>query len=243
MIAITKLATGASAIALTMGVFAATAADAQSAPAESVAPATGTAGVEVPAQSDQGADIVVTGFRSSLARALDQKRESAAAIDSIVAEDIAKFPDNNLAESVQRIPGVTIARDGGEGRQLSVRGLGPDFTRVRLNGMEALATTSGLSSSGGTNRGRGFDFNVFASELFSNITVRKTPSAEVDEGSLGATVDLTSGHPFDYKGFKLAGSAQAGYSDQARKADPRFAGLISDTFADGKIGVLLSAAY
>jgi TonB-dependent receptor len=238
-----QLAIRTSAIALAIGISCANMAHAQDAPANGAAEAGAPTTASMGAGSDQSADIVVTGFRSSLARALDEKRQSAAAIDSIVAEDIAKFPDNNLAESVQRIPGVTISRDGGEGRSLSVRGLGPEFTRVRLNGMEALATSSGISSSGGTNRGRGFDFNVFASELFSNITVRKTPSAEVDEGSLGATVDLTSGHPFDYKGFKLAGSAQLGYSDQAKKADPRVAGLISDTFADGKIGILLSGAY
>ena len=106
--------------------------------------------------SSNGEEIVVTGFRGSLERALDVKRNSNSVVDSIVAEDIAKFPDNNLAESIQRVPGVTITRDGGEGRNISVRGLGPDFTRVRINGIEAQATT-------GSNRGRGFDFNVFAS--------------------------------------------------------------------------------
>ena len=82
-----------------------------------------------------------------------------------------------------------------------MRGLGSQFTRVRINGLEALATTGGTDSSGGNNRSRGFDFNVFASELFNSITVRKSSSADVDEGSLGATVDLQSGRPFDYKGL------------------------------------------
>jgi iron complex outermembrane receptor protein len=121
-----------------------------------------------------------------------------------------------------------------------VRGLGPDFTRVRINGMEAQASTDGYS---GANRGRGFDFNVFASELFNRIDVRKTPSADVEEGSLGATVDLTTGHPFDYKGFKLAASAQAGYNDQTEKTRPRMALLVSNTFADDKLGALFSVAY
>jgi iron complex outermembrane recepter protein len=134
-------------------------------------------------------EIVVTGFRASLDAALDDKRLSAAAIDSIRSEDIAKSPDSNLAESLQRIPGVSIARDAGEGRNLSVRGLGPQFTRVRINGMEVQSTTGGTDSSGGANRNRQFDFNVFASELFNNITARKTSSAEVEEGSLGATRD------------------------------------------------------
>ena len=134
--------------------------------------------------------VTVTGFRGSLEKALEIKRSETGVVDAIVAEDIADFPDLNLAESLQRIPGVSIARDAGEGRQISVRGLDSHFTRVRINGMEALTTTGGTDSSGGANRGRGFDFNVFASELFNSITVRKTASAEIEEGSLGATVDL-----------------------------------------------------
>ena len=127
---------------------------------------------------------------------------------------IAEFPDNNLAESIQRVPGVAIARDAGEGRTITVRGLGPQFTRVRINGMEAQSTTSATDSSGGANRGRGFDFNVFASELFNSITVRKTQQAEISEGSLGATVDLATSHPFDYKDkTTVAVSAQGSYND------------------------------
>src|SRR5690606_23951828 len=125
-------------------------------------------------------EVVVTGsFRDSLANALNIKRGSAGAVDAIVAEDIADFPDLNLAESLQRIPGVAITRAGGEGRNISVRGLGPDFTRVRINGMEAVSTTGGTDSAGGTNRGRGFDFNTFSSDLFSSLIVRKTSSAEI----------------------------------------------------------------
>ncbi|HEX6638508.1 MAG TPA: TonB-dependent receptor plug domain-containing protein, partial [Steroidobacteraceae bacterium] len=132
-----------------------------------------------PAGAESVEEIVVTGFRASLNAALADKREATGAVDSIRAEDIAKFPDSNLAESVQRVPGVSIARDAGEGRNISVRGLGPQFTRVRINGMEAMSTTGGTDSSGGTNRNRQFDFNVFASELFSNLTARKTASADV----------------------------------------------------------------
>lgn len=188
-------------------------------------------------------EIVVTGFRASLANALNIKRREAGTVDVIVAEDIADFPDQNLAESIQRVPGVAITRDAGEGRNISVRGLGPDFTRVRINGMEALGTTGGSDSSGGTNRGRGFDFNVFASDLFNSITVRKTASAETEEGSLGATVDLRVARPFDYDGFTLAVSGQAGWNDLAQNIDPRGALLLSNTWADGTFGALLSVAY
>ena len=188
-------------------------------------------------------EIVVQGFRRSLEASLDIKRDAIGSVDAIVAEDIAKFPDLNLAESIQRIPGVSIARDAGEGRQVSVRGLGPQFTRVRVNGMEAMSANGGTDAAGGTNRDRSFDFNTFASELFSAITIRKTASAEVEEGSLGATVDLRAARPFDYQGFTFVSSLQGSYNDIEDKLDPRGALLISDRFFDGKLGALISAAY
>ncbi len=187
--------------------------------------------------------IVVTGFRASLANALNIKKREAGIVDAISAEDIADFPDTNLAESIQRIPGVSIDRDAGEGRSITVRGLSSEFTRTRINGIEAQATTTATDSSGSTNRGRGFDFNVFASELFNNITVRKTSSAEVEEGSLGATVDLRTSRPFDFRGFQAAGSVQVGYNDLSESWSPRYAALISDQFMDGQIGALFSIAY
>ena len=120
--------------------------------------------------ADEGDIVVVTGFRGSLAAAIEAKREEVAIVDVITAEDIADFPDLNLAESLQRVPGVQIDRDGGEGRTINVRGLSSDFVRVRLNGLEALATTGGRD--GRQNRNRAFDFNVFASELFNSIRCR-----------------------------------------------------------------------
>lgn len=180
--------------------------------------------------------IVVTGYRSSLSKALGVKRENIGAVDAILAEDIAAFPDQNLAEAIQRLPGVTIDRVGGEGHQITVRGLNADFTRVRINGVEAIAT-------GGGNRSRGFDFNVFASELFNSITVRKTQSADISEGSLGATVDLQSGRPFDYRGFKAAASAEGSLNSITDRILPRVAGLLSWSNPDQTFGVLASVAY
>jgi iron complex outermembrane receptor protein len=190
-------------------------------------------------------EVVVTGFRSSLDKALSVKRQASGVVDTIVAEDIAKFPDANLAESMQRVPGVALQRgDGGEGRAITVRGLGPIFTRTRVNGMEANSVVGGTDVQGASGRGRGFDFNVFASEVFQNLTVRKTYSADVQEGSLGATVDLGSPRPLDYnRAFVLAGSVKSSYNDLTEKFDPRFAGLVSKTFADDTFGVLISAAY
>lgn len=196
-----------------------------------------------PASATDLDTVTVTGYRASVEKALDIKRGEAGVVDAIVAEDIGKFPDLNLAESLQRVPGLVITREAGEGRNISVRGLGPDFTRVRINGMEALTTVGAGDQSGGTNRGRGFDFNVFASDLFSQLLVRKTASADVEEGSLGATVDLRTARPFDYDGFTFAASGQASYNAMAEKADPRVAALISNTWADGTFGALLSVAY
>ncbi|QDX26447.1 TonB-dependent receptor [Sphingomonas suaedae] len=205
----------------------ATAAQAQDAPAE-----------PTPAE---GEEIVVTGFRASLDAALNVKRDSVAAVDAIVAEDIAKFPDQNLAESLQRIPGISIQRDGGEGRAITVRGLGSQFTRVRVNGLETITTSHDGASS---NRDRAFDFNVFASELFSSIVVHKTASADLDEGSLGAVVDLNTGNPLAGKqGLTFAASAQGSYNDLAETWGPRFAGLIGWKSPDGSFGASVSAAY
>ena len=189
------------------------------------------------AQATEGSEtLVVTGFKASLERALDAKRNSAGSGDSILAEDIAKFPDINLSESIQRIPGVALNRAGGEGRQIAVRGLSPLFTTTRINGMETLATSGG-------NTGRSFDFNVFASDLFSGINVHKTASADISEGALGATVDLNTVHPFDHQGFTLVGSAEGSYNDQNGAINSRYSLLVSDQFLGGKLGVLAAGGY
>ena len=153
-------------------------------------------------------------------------------MDAINAEDIADFPDANLAESLQRLPGVALDRDNGEGRSITVRGLGSDFTRVRLNGLETLSTAAASDSGTAPNRGRGFDFNVFASDLFSSLQVRKTASANTDEGSLGATVDLVTGKPLDYKGRKIALSAEDAYYENGGTHNPRVAALFADQWFD-----------
>ena len=189
-------------------------------------------------------EVIVTGFRGSLNTALAEKRNETAAIDSIVSEDIGKFPDSNLAESMQRVPGVTLSRgDGGEGRNISVRGLGPGFTRVRINGMEGASQTGSSDIYGAGNNGRSFDFNVFPSEIFSALAVRKTPSADVEEGSLGATVDLKAPRPFDYEGNVLTVTTRGVYNSVSEDLDPRASLLASQKFLDDTFGVLASVAY
>ncbi|WP_086011771.1 TonB-dependent receptor [Sphingomonas elodea] len=191
------------------------------------------------------AEIVVRGFRASLDSALSLKRNETAAVDSIVAEDIGKFPDSNLAESMQRVPGVALSRgDGGEGRNISVRGLGAAFTRVRINGMEGSSQTGSSDIYGAGNSGRSFDFNVFPTEIFSALAVRKTTSADVEEGSLGATVDLSAPKPLDLKkDFTLTATLRGVYNEISKKTDPRGSLLVGKKFADGRFGVLASFAY
>jgi iron complex outermembrane recepter protein len=188
--------------------------------------------------------IVVRGFRKSLRQARELKRLGNITSDTIIAEDMAKFPDLNLAESLQRLPGVAINREGGEGRRISLRGLGPDFTRVQLNGMEVLGNVdSPMDSRGQTSRDRAFDFNIFASELFSKVEVRKSFSAEQDEGGLAGTVALSTGKPFAYQpGQRAALSVQGGTNSATKDFQPRVAGLYSYNW-DNKFGILVSAAY
>lgn len=189
-------------------------------------------------------EVVVKGFRGSLVQSLSVKRNETGVVDAIAAEDIADFPDLNLAESIQRIPGVSISRVNGEGRQITVRGLGGNFNRIRINGMEAMNTSGGTDSAGGSTRTRSFDFNTFASELFNGITIRKTMSAEVEEGAIGATVDLRTAKPFDFgEGMTVAMSAQTGYNDLSEDYNPRLVGLISQTNDDRTFGGLFSFAY
>lgn len=189
-------------------------------------------------------EVIVTGIRGALRSAISVKRNSSVMVDQINAEDIADFPDSNLAESIQRLPGVSIDRDNGEGRQITIRGLGGDFTTTRLNGMDALSTAGGFGGNGDqVSRTRSFDFNTFASELFSSLKVTKSASASIDEGSLGATVDLTTGRPFDYGERRMAMSVEGAYYEQGQKAFPRVAALVSDTFFDNRFGLSASVAY
>lgn len=194
-------------------------------------------------QSEDIEVIDVKGFRGALVKALDAKRDAANVRESIMAEDIGKFPDLNVAEAIQRVPGVAISREGGEGRNITLRGFSPGFTRTTLNGMEVPAGSDGLDSGGVTvNSSRSFDFHVFASELFNRIDIQKTQTASTEEGGIAGTVDMYSARPFDYQGFASTVSVKGGYNDLTEEVDPRTAFLISNTFADNTLGALFSLA-
>jgi len=181
--------------------------------------------------------------RDAGAEALRMKRLSAESSDILLGDDLRSLAEPGLGGAMQLLPGVAVTNDGGEGRQVSVRGVGSEFTRVRINGMETLATFGGANAGGGTNRGRAFDFNVFAADLFDQIRVRKTPSADVDEGSLGATVDLQTRSPLDGPRSRVQLTVEGGYNFGADKAVPRLSAIVSRRSKDDRFGVLVSAAY
>ncbi len=186
--------------------------------------------------------VIVTGFRETMLHARDLKRLAVGDQEVILAEDIAAFPDLNLAEALQRVPGMTISRDTGEGRQIALRGLGPDFTRAQLNGMEVSASTaSGMDNRGSVSRTRAFDYSIFAAELFNRVTVQKAYAADQDEGGIGGTVELRTAKPFDYAGNKLAFSTKALTNSATGGVSPRLAALASRRWGD--FGALVSVAY
>ena len=184
--------------------------------------------------SEEAADgdvIVVSGYRQSLERAIDIKRDTIGFSDSIVATDIADFPEQNLSEALQRVPGVTIERDKGLGTRVNVRGLPTEFTHVQIND---LATASGSG-------GRDVEFDIFASELVQTVTVYKSPTAAQEEGGIAGIVDIRTARPFDFSGSRIVGSVEGAYNSISEEIDPQASLLVSQTW--GPFGVLLSAAY
>src|SRR5687768_8308995 len=178
-------------------------------------------------------EVVVTGLRSSLQRSVEIKRSSIGAVDAIAMEDLGKLPDQNVAESLQRINGVTIERNRGDGQFISVRGLGPQFNVVTLNG-RTLATE---------NVGREFSFDVLPSELISGANVYKSPQANLNGASIGATVDIRTVKPLEGSPFVAGGQLRTNYNDLADDYGPSASGLLSFRNDAGDFGVSLVASY
>ncbi len=228
----------AHAIALTL---AAAPVAAQTTQEDPAMPRVATPAAEVPV--DEAAtttdDIVVTGFRRSLAEGLELKREAIGVRDSIVAEDIGKFPEANVAESLQRIPGIFLSRDGAsnEGQQISIRGLGPSFSVTTINGAPVRTTSTG----GVGNSSRTFNFDVFPSELFGRVDIYKSPLANLEEGGISGNVDLQTPRPFDSKGRVVRYNLQQNYNTGSGQIRPRASLLVSDTV--GNFGALFGVAY
>ncbi len=186
--------------------------------------------------------IPATSFRSSVVRARDLKHVALIQQDSIVSEDISDFPDQNLAEALQRIPGIAISREGGEGRQITVRGLGANFSRVTMNGMDVMAQSeTTLDSRNTISTSRAFDFNVFSADLFSQISVNKSYSANQHEGGIAATLDLRTPQPFDFEGFKSNISLKLGDNQYTSDQKPQLSLLVSNTW--DTVGALAAISY
>jgi TonB-dependent receptor len=188
-------------------------------------------------------EIVTTGIRGSLRQSMDVKRQSDGVVDAINAEDIGNFPDSNLAESLQRITGVSIERERGEGGRVTVRGFGPQFNLVLLNGRQ-MPTSGGVF---GAPQGvdRSFDFGNLASEAVSSVNVFKSGKADVPTGGIGSTIDIRTTRPLENPGLNMTFAASGVYDESRTKREStdwtgEVSGLFSNTFADDKVGIALS---
>ena len=178
-------------------------------------------------------EIVVTGFRASLASAIQQKRAAPAIVDTISAEDIGKFPEQNLAESLQRITGVQITRSRGEGQNVSIRGLSPDFNQINLNGRTLPSPTGS----------RSFDFTILSSDFINGIDVYKTPTADMEEGGLAGTVNVRTLRPKDITRMRLSGNVEGLYEGNSKKINPHASLLFADRFFDNRLSIIAGVDY
>ena len=193
--------------------------------------------------------IVVTGIRGSLTSSMNLKRDAQGIVDGIVAEDIGKFPDTNLAESLQRISGVSIDRSMGEGSKVTVRGVGPDFNLVLLNGRQMPASSN--AGGAGVSNSRAFDFANLASESISGVEVYKTSRAQTPPGGIGATINIKTARPLEsapaisvgVKAVNDTSNANLPDSMQGEDFTGELSGIFSQTYADGKFGIALSGSF
>ena len=187
--------------------------------------------------NDENIEVIeVKGIRGSLVRSMNIKRDMSGVVDAISAEEMGKFPDTNLAESLQRITGVSVSRSNGEGSQITVRGFGPEFNLVTLNGRQMA----------GTGFTRSFNFENLSSEGVSSLEIMKTARAEVPTGGLGATVNIVTAKPFQNPGEKFSFMAKGIHDSSVENGDdvtPEIAGIYSNTFDDDRFGVSANFSY
>ena len=186
-------------------------------------------------------EVVVTGVRASLRESIDTKRNATAFVDAITAEDVGKFPDKNLAESLQRVPGVVINREFGEGERVNLRGTAANLTRTLFNG-HSLATADWfiLDQLSAT---RSFNYLMLPSDLIGKVSVYKSPQADLEEGGIGGLIDVTSRNPLDLKSNSIFASLQGAYSELADKTDPQASALFSWKNGEETLGVLVAGIY
>ncbi|MDT8760281.1 TonB-dependent receptor [Sphingomonas psychrotolerans] len=186
------------------------------------------------APADQGETIVVRGVRGSLLRSIQAKRNADTIVDAISAEELGKFPNRNVAEALANIPGVTVGRDGrGEGRDITIRGLGENFAITTFNGR--ILPTDGAD--------RSFAFDVLPSEIISGAEVQKAVQASALEGSIGGNVDLRTARALDNPGTHASLGIEGQYNDLVEKGGYKVSGVFSTSFADGTMGFTIGASY
>ncbi len=187
------------------------------------------------AQAD-AQQVEVRGIRERLKRNLAEKRDSGNVVDSVTAEEVGKFPDKNVADSLQRVPGISVDRTWGEGRDIFVRGTDKNLNLTQLNGQ---AVASGYWWKNDS-QSRGFNYDILASELVGSIDVYKSPSADLDEGSIGGLVIVKTRKPFQLKPLVAQVAAEATYSKLPKKTDPQLSGLVSWTNDQKTFGALVA---
>ncbi len=177
--------------------------------------------------------VTVTGYRYAIEKSLEQKRNANAVVDVITAEDVGKFPDKNVADALQRVPGVVITRDGGEGKNVSVRGLSSELVLTELNGNYiATAESNGDPT-------RSFNYTLLPSNLLGSAELYKTPEARIDEGGIGGTVILQTRRPLELEPNSGFLSAEGVWSDSSKKTDGQFSGSYSWHDQDNRFGVFV----
>ena len=203
----------------------------------------GAASAQTAQATDPAPDdtIVVTGYGASLQASIEAKRKLNVIADVITAEDIGKFPDHNVAESLQRVPGIVINRDFGEGERVSLRGTAPNLTQTLLNGSHiATADWFVLEQQSAT---RSFNYLMLPSDIVARLEVYKSPTAALEEGGIGGAINVITRKPLDLDAFSFSASAQAVYSDRSKKTNADGSILLSWHNADNTFGVLAAGVY
>ena len=207
---------------------------------------TGTAFAQAgtPAQTpvDTGDDeIVITGIRKGIADSIETKRRADSIVDVISAEDVGKLPDSNIADSLARLPGVTVDRQFGEGEQLSIAGVEPALNRLTIDGHSVASADWGGNPSDRSSRS--FNYSLLSPTIISQAIVYKTPEARLQEGAIGATVDIVTRKPLDTKANTIAFNGGYEYNDRASRGSVRGSALYSWRNEDETIGFLGAFNY
>jgi iron complex outermembrane receptor protein len=193
------------------------------------------------AQQPELEEVVVSGIRASLRESIATKRESATIVEAITAEDVGKFPDKNVAEALQRVPGVVITKDFGEGERVSLRGTAPNLTRTLLNGHAVSSADWFILDQ--LNTTRSFNYLMLPADIIGKVEVHKSSQADFEEGGIGGTVNVITRNPLDLDSMAFYGSLQGAHTDLADKTTPQANALFNWKNADETLGIMLAGVY